>query len=47
MPKETELDHPQLRRTSQLMNDRTISALSWQSQKEAYAAHMANMHQGL
>ena len=45
MPKGTELDHTpaQLRRISQLMNDRPMPVLSWQTPKDAYAAHMANM----
>ena len=49
MPKGTELDRTpaQLRRNSQLMNDRLLSVLSWQSPKDAYAAQMANMRWGL
>ena len=45
MPKGTELDHTpaQLRRISQLMNDRPMAVLSWQSPKDAYAAQTANM----
>ena len=49
MPKGTELDHTptQLRRISQLMNDQPMAVLLWQSAKDAYAAHMAHMREGL
>ncbi len=45
MPKETELDRTpaQRRRISQRMSDRPMAVLSWQSPKDAYAAHLANM----
>ena len=41
----TELDHTpaQLRRISQLMNDRPMAVLSCLSPDDAYAAQMANM----
>lgn len=46
MSKGTILDHSpaQLRRISDLMNDRPMAVLSWQTPKDAYASHMANMH---
>ena len=45
MPKGTELDRTpaQLRRISQLINDRPMAVLSCQSSKGAYAAQVANM----